>query len=256
MEHITLAENERIDDLMTHNLKIIQSDEVFSFSLDSVLLARFCNIPPKGKVLDLCSGNGVIPLLLSTRTKANLTAVEIQPRLAEMANRNVLINRLEHQIKVVQGDLREFHKEAGYGTFDAITVNPPYLPVPAGEQNINQHVAIARHEVLCTLEELFAACSRLVRTRGKIAMIHRPSRLVEIFCTMRLYRIEPKRLRFVHPRADAAANMVLIEGVRDGKPDVSLLPPLIVYESNGQYCKELLDIYTERGNISENGKYR
>jgi tRNA1(Val) A37 N6-methylase TrmN6 len=246
---VILQPNERIDDLLTEDLRIIQSDEVFSFSMDAVLLARFCNVPLRGRILDLCSGNGVVPLLLTTRTKAFIEAVEIQERLYDMARRSIALNGLEEQITVHHGDLREFHKQAGYGVYDAITVNPPYLPMHSGVQNDNEHYAIARHEVFCTLEDVIAACGKLVRTGGKVAMVHRPSRLVDILCLMRAYRLEPKRIRYVHPRAGEEANMVLVEASRDGKPEVRLLPPLIVYNENGEYCDELMKIYY--GSIKE-----
>lgn len=243
MEQIQLQAAERIDDLLTHHLKIIQSGDVFSFSMDAVLLARFCSIPARGNVLDLCTGNGVVPLLLSTRTKAKITGIEIQPRLYDMAQRSVRLNRLEQQISMFHGDLRKWHLHVGYGVYDAITVNPPYLPVTAGMQNMNEHVAAARHEVHCTLEEVIAACSRLVKAGGHVSMVHKPSRLVDIIALLRQYRLEPKRIRFVHPRAGDEANMVLIDALRDGKAEVRLLPPLIVYQSANEYCDELKGIY-------------
>ncbi|GIP41377.1 methyltransferase [Paenibacillus sp. J31TS4] len=240
---IDLLEQERIDDLLTNDLKIIQSADVFSFSMDAVLLARFAGVPKYGSILDLCTGNGVIPLLLSQRTQGDIWGVEIQERLADMAVRNVRLNGLEHRLHMRQGDLRTIHQELGHGTFDVVTVNPPYMPLRAGEQNGNSHIAAARHEIYCTLDDVAAACSRLVKFGGKVAMVHRPSRLAEILEALRRHRLEPKRIRFVHPRAEEESNMVLIEAIRDGKPDVKLLPPLIVYEQPGQYCRELLEIY-------------
>lgn len=243
MNNIQLKDRERLDDLLTNNLKIIQSDEVFSFSMDAVLLARFCSVPTKGKILDLCTGNGVIPLLLSTRTKASITGVEIQDRLFDMASRNVLINSLTEQIEMVCGDLRDFHTKVGYGLFDTVVVNPPYLPPFSGDKNINEHIAIARHEIRCTLEDVIAACSRLVRSRGRVSMVHRPSRLADMMSLMRQYRLEPKRIRFVHPRVQEEANMVLIEAMKDGKSEVRLMPPLIVYNENNEYNDELMELY-------------
>lgn len=237
-----LYPDERIDDLLTQDIGIIQSDQVFAFSLDAVLLARFCSVPFRGSIADLCTGNGVIPLLLSTRTKSSIVGVEIQPRLADMAMRNVQLNALESRIRIVEGDLKEAHLTLGRGGFDLVTVNPPYMPVTAGEQNDNIHIAAARHELYCTLDDVLAACARLVRTGGRVAMVHRPSRLVEIIMSMRKYKLEPKRIRFVHPRIGEEANMVLIEALRDGKPEVRLLPPLIVHEGE-EYCQELKDIY-------------
>ncbi|WP_425463938.1 tRNA1(Val) (adenine(37)-N6)-methyltransferase [Paenibacillus taihuensis] len=240
--HVKLEPNERLDDLLTHQLHIIQSREVFSFSMDAVLLARFAAVPPRGKMIDLCTGNGVIPLLLTTRTKATIDAVEIQPRLADMARRSVEANGLNEQIKIYEDDLREFHKQR-HGMYDVVTVNPPYMPAGTGDTNENEHFAMARHERNGTLNDIVMACARLVRTGGRVAMVHRPSRLIEILETMRKWKLEPKRIRFVHPHKDAEANMVLIEAHRDGKPDIKLLPPLIVYNDQRQYNEELIRIY-------------
>nr|WP_208420624.1 tRNA1(Val) (adenine(37)-N6)-methyltransferase [Paenibacillus lupini] len=211
-------------------LRIIQSREVFSFSLDAVLLTKFATIPKRGRIIDLCTGNGVIPMLLTTRTSAKIDAVEIQPRLADMARRSVEMNSLSEQISIIEADLKIFAKEAGNGIYDAVTVNPPYMAIQEGDQNENEHYAIARHEVHCTLDDVVHACARLVRPGGKVAMVHRPSRFIDIIETMRKYRLEPKRVQFVHPRAQGEANMVLIEAIRDGKPELRLLPPIFVYE--------------------------
>ncbi|MFC4600540.1 tRNA1(Val) (adenine(37)-N6)-methyltransferase [Cohnella hongkongensis] len=240
-EQQPLHAGERLDDLLTHQLKIIQSREVFSFSLDAVLLARFAVVPPRGRILDLCTGNGVIPMLLTTRTEAAVDGIEIQPRLADMARRSVSLNRLEGRIRIIEGDLREWKPEGEL--YDAVTVNPPYLPVTSGDRKENIHQAMARHEIGCKLEDVVAACARSVKAGGRIAMVHRPSRLADIVDLMRRYRIEPKRIRFVHPRRDAEANMILIEGTRDGRPEVRLLPPLIVYEEDGEYTQELLAVF-------------
>ncbi|MBH5320740.1 tRNA1(Val) (adenine(37)-N6)-methyltransferase [Paenibacillus sp. GSMTC-2017] len=218
---------------MDTGFKIIQSREVFSFSLDAVLLSRFANIPKYGRIADLCTGNGVIPILLTARTKAKIDAIEIQPRLADMARRSVEMNELEQQIQVIEQDLRTFPKVAGNGVYDAITVNPPYMPITAGEQNENEHYAIARHEIHCTLDELAQSCAKLLRPGGKLAMVHRPTRLLDIVETLRKWKLEPKRIQFVHPNANAEANMILIEATRDGKPDIKLLPPIMVYNDEG-----------------------
>ncbi|MEX2459935.1 MAG: tRNA1(Val) (adenine(37)-N6)-methyltransferase [Paenibacillaceae bacterium] len=228
---------------MTHQLRIIQSDEVFSFSLDAVLLARFCTVPLRGKIIDLCTGNAVIPLLLSTRTKASIHAIEIQERLADMAERSVAMNQLQGQIHIIQGDLRRAHEKLGHGAFDLVTVNPPYLPVVNGVQNSNMHFAAARHEIHCNLEEVVASCAKLIRSGGKVAMVHRPSRLADIMSLMRQYRLEPKRIRFVHPRVEEEANMVLVEAMKDGKPELRLLPPVIAFKNKNDYSDELMDIF-------------
>jgi len=243
MPKVELKAAERLDDLMANDLKIIQSDEVFCFSMDAVLLAHFCSVPARGNVLDLCTGNGVVPLILTTRTKARIQGVEIQPRLADMAARNVTLNGLDDRVEIVCGDLRTIHERLGFGRYDLVTVNPPYLPVSAGEPSRNVHYAAARHEIYCTLEDVVRACSRLVKTGGKAAIVHRPFRLIELLGLLRQYGLEPKRIRFVHPRAGAEANMVLVEAIRGGKPEVRLLPPLIVYGEDGRYCPELQRIY-------------
>ncbi|MCM3786477.1 tRNA1(Val) (adenine(37)-N6)-methyltransferase [Neobacillus mesonae] len=243
VQNVSLQPSERLDDLLTQDLRIIQSDEVFSFSMDAVLLARFAGLPKRGKILDLCTGNGVIPLLMSTRTKASIEGIEIQPRIADMARRSVMLNDLGDQIFIREGDLRELAAVAGYGVYDAITVNPPYMPLNGSDIKLNKHQAVARHEIHCTLEEVIKACMHLVRTGGKVSMVHKPQRIGEIITLMRQYRLEPKRIRMVHPKADKEANMVLIEALRDGKPDVRMLPPLIVYNEKGEYCKEIMDIY-------------
>ncbi len=234
LEQVQLRENERIDDLLTESgLKIIQSREVFSFSLDAVLLSRFASIPSKGKIADLCTGNGVIPILLSDRTKADIDAIEIQPRLVDMANRSVALNGLSDKITIIEHDLRTYYKIAGNGPYDAITVNPPYMTMASGDANENEHYAIARHEIYCTLEDVAQACARLVKPGGKVAMVHRPSRLLDIMQAFRRWKLEPKRIQFVHPNCKAEANMVLIEAMRDGKPDLKLLPPIMVYNEKG-----------------------
>ena len=247
-----LQDGERIDDLLTHRLRIIQSDEVFAFSLDAVLLARFCTVPPRGRVMDLCTGNGVIPLLLSTRTKAGIDCVEIQDRLADMAERNVFMNGLQKQIRVFHADLKTIQERTGTGGYDLVTVNPPYLPVVNGDQNRNEHIAAARHEIYCTLDDVAACCSRLLRSGGKAAMVHRPARLPDIIQCFRAHKLEPKRLRFIHPRLNAEANMVLIEAAKEGKPELRLLPPVIVHQEDGSYTEEIRSImYGEKSSLGE-----
>nr|WP_302328593.1 tRNA1(Val) (adenine(37)-N6)-methyltransferase [Salirhabdus salicampi] len=225
-------------------MRIIQSPTVFAFSLDAVLLAKFAYVPiKKGNILDLCTGNGVIPLLLSRRSYANITGVEIQERLYDMAIRNVQLNKLDNQLQMVHGDLKDVHKVLGPSHYDVVTCNPPYFPTPKkSEQNINDHLAIARHEIYCNLEDVVQSCSRLVRPGGKVAIVHRPSRLVDIITLFRKYRVEPKRVQFVYPKRGKEANTLLIEGIRDGKPDLKILPPLYVYNEHNEYTEEVHDI--------------
>ncbi|HEX6593280.1 MAG TPA: tRNA1(Val) (adenine(37)-N6)-methyltransferase [Bacillota bacterium] len=242
---VQLYDDERIDYLLANEeMKIIQSPTAFSFSLDAILLANFAYVPIKqGKILDLCTGNGVIPLLLSRRTNADIVGVEIQQRIYNMAERNVHLNDLDQQLSMIHGDLREMQPILGHSQFDVVTCNPPYFPTPAKtEHNQNEYLTIARHEVYCTLEEVVKACKLHVRPGGKVAMVHRPGRLVDIINLFRTYNLEPKRMRLVYPKRDREANMLLIEGMRDGKVDLKILPPLYIYEDDGSYTKEAEDI--------------
>lgn len=248
---VQLHQNERIDDLLTNDLKLIQSEEVFCFSLDAVLLAHFASLPKRGKFLDLCTGNGVIPILLSTRTNGHITGVDIQERLIDMAQRSVQLNGLESQIELVCGDLREIHKQLGYGTYDYITVNPPYLPPGRGKMNENPYILAARYEIYCNLNDVVAACSKLVKSGGKVAIVHRSDRLVDLIAELRAHRLEPKRMRFVHPRSDEEANMVLVEAIKDGGKEVRVLPPLIVFAEGQTYTLELQKIFG--GRIARDG---
>jgi tRNA1(Val) A37 N6-methylase TrmN6 len=238
---VQLREDERLDYLLAEDLRIIQSPSVFAFSLDAVLLAKFVNVPfQKGKLVDLCSGNGIIPMLLSTRTKASIEGVEIQERLYDMACRSVDYNQLSEQIKMIHGDLKDIAKTIGYSKYDVVTCNPPYFPTPSPEEiNKNEHYAIARHEIMCTLEDVVRVSSQLLRQGGKAAFVHRPGRLMDILSLMRQYRIEPKRLQFIYPKTGKEANTILIEGIKDGSPDLKILPPLVVYNEQNEYNPEI-----------------
>ncbi|NRD77452.1 tRNA1(Val) (adenine(37)-N6)-methyltransferase [Bacillus sp. BRMEA1] len=241
---VKLKEDERLDYLLAENLRIIQSPSVFAFSLDAVLLARFVYVPiQKGNLIDLCSGNGVIPLFLSARTKGKITGVEIQERLYDMAVRSIEYNKLDEQITMVHGDIKEMPQTLGYGKFDIVTCNPPYFTTPPqGEINLNEHLAIARHEIHCTLEDAIKAASDLLRQGGKAAFVHRPGRLLDMVTLMRKYRLEPKRLQFVYPKQGKEANTMLVEAIKDGSPDLKIIPPLTVYQENGEYTKEISEI--------------
>lgn len=242
---IELVGDERLDYLLAEDLRIIQSPSVFAFSLDAVLLARFVHVPYwKGNIIDLGTGNGIIPLLLSTRTKAQITGVEIQERLYDMAKRSVSYNQLNEQIQVINGDLKAMPEELGYGKFDVVTCNPPYFPISSDRSIINEKepFAIARHEIHCTLEDVIRVSASLLRPGGKAAFVHRPGRIVDILTLMKKYKLEPKRLRFVYPKLGKEANTVLVEGIKDGNPDIKILPPLIVYDDKGEYTGEVKEI--------------
>ncbi len=241
---VKLIGDERLDYLLAENLRIIQSPSVFSFSLDAVLLSRFAYMPiQKGNIIDLCTGNGIVPLILSTRTKGQITGVEIQERLYDMAVRSVQYNKLDHQIKFIHADLKNMPEELGYGKFDVVTCNPPYFKTPQKDkQNLNEHFAIARHEILCTLEDVVKVSSQLVKQGGKVAIVHRPGRLVDLVELMRKYGLEPKRLQFVYPKQGKEANTVLIEGIKGGQADLKLLPPIFVYDEQHEYTPVIKEI--------------
>lgn len=236
-----LVDDERLDYLLAEDLRIIQSPSVFSFSLDAVLLARFAYVPLKrGKIVDLCTGNGAIPLFLSARTEMPIIGVELQERLANMAKRSISYNELEHRIDIIQGDVKDIPAQLGIEKFDVVTCNPPYFPAhELSDKNISEHMAIARHELHLTLDESVAAASKLLKQGGKAAFVHRAGRLIDIITAMRANRLEPKRVRLVYPKAGKEANTLLIEGIKDGKPDLKILPPLIVYGADGEYTEEV-----------------
>ncbi|WP_336637180.1 tRNA1(Val) (adenine(37)-N6)-methyltransferase [Lysinibacillus fusiformis] len=239
-----LKGDERLDYLLAENLRIIQSPSVFSFSLDAVLLSKFVNIPShKGNIVDLCSGNGVIPLFLSARTKGQITGVELQPRLLDMAERSVRYNQLENQIQMILGDVKEIPKQLGIEKYDVVTCNPPYfLAHEASDKNLSEHHAIARHELHLTLEEAIQSASKLLKQGGKAAFVHRPGRLLDIVTAMRANRLEPKRMQLIYPKEGKEANTLLIEGIKDGKPDLKILPPLYVYNEKNEYTAEVREI--------------
>lgn len=240
-----LQDDERLDYLVAdESMQIIQSPTIFSYSLDAILLADFTYVPiKKGELLDLCSGNGIIPLLLSKRTRGNLYGLEIQKRLANMATRSVELNNLTNQINIIEGDLKDRHSELQQSNFDVVTCNPPYFKTPNdNEKNKNEHLTIARHEIHCSLEDVIKACKLYVRPGGKVSLVHRPGRLVDIIALMREYKIEPKRLRFVYSKFGRSAIMILIEGIRDGKADLDILPPLYLYNEDDTYTEEATKI--------------
>ncbi|WP_215145826.1 tRNA1(Val) (adenine(37)-N6)-methyltransferase [Exiguobacterium qingdaonense] len=238
---VTFKDGERLDDLLGRPGKIIQSDDVFSFSLDAVLLAEFVWVPiQKGKLVDLCAGTGAIPLFLSYRTKGTIMGVEIQSKLVDMANRSMAVNRLEERIQIVEGDVKTAAAQLGHAQYDVVTCNPPYfLANDTSLRNQNEHHTIARHEVLCTLEDCMKAAGQLVKPGGKVAFVHRPERLLDILTLMRAYRIEPKRMQLVYPKVGREANTLLIEGSKDGKAGLKILPPFVVYEEDDTYTEAM-----------------
>lgn len=243
-EEIKLKINERIDDLQRNGYKIIQDPGRFCFGMDAVLLSGFANVPAGGSMVDMGTGTGIIPILMAAKTEAaHLTGLEIQEESADMAERSVLLNKLQGRVDIVNGDIKNVENIFPRGQMDAVTCNPPYMTAGKGLANPDAPKAIARHEILCTLDDVVSAARYLLKSQGAFYMVHRPLRLVEIFSDMRKYGIEPKRMRLVYPYADKEPNMVLIEGRKGGKPELRVEKPLVIYEEPGKYTKEIYEIY-------------
>ena len=244
---IKLNANERLDDVQRCGYEIIQNTEIFCFGIDAVLLSAYAKVLPGEKVLDLGCGNGVIPILMKARNAAapgaHYTGLEIQEINVDMARRSVIHNGIERDVEIVHGDIKEASGIFGGASFDVITTNPPYMNENHGLTNPESHKAIARHEILCTLEDVIRESAKVLRPGGRFYMVHRPHRLTEIIMLMKQYRVEPKRMRFVHPYADKDANMVLIEGIRGARPMVKVENPLIIYSGRNEYTEDLLKIY-------------
>lgn len=247
MGEVKIYPEERVDDLQTPSgLRLIQNPRWFCFGVDAVLLSDFAAkaVKPKALVLDMCTGNGIVPLLLSEKSAASaIDGLEIQEPVTEMACRSIALNKLESKIKITLGDLKNSPEIYGKCVFDTVTCNPPYKEKSGGLKNAADTVTIARHEICCSLEDIIENSEKVLKPYGKLCLIHRPERLADIICLMRKYRIEPKRLRFVHPSPSKIPTMVLIEGAKYGNPKLFFEPPLYIHDSSGNYSDEIQQIY-------------
>ena len=244
MNNVICGEDERIDDLQRNGYRIIQKKKGFCFGMDAVLLSGFAQVKDGEVAVDLGTGTGIIPILLEAKTKGkHFTGLEIQKEVAEMAERSVRLNHLEDRVDIVRGDIKEASRLFGKASFDVVTSNPPYMNDNHGLKNPDLPKAIARHEVFCTLDDVCREASLLLRSGGRFYMVHRPHRLAEIITALKTYRLEPKRMKLVHPFADKDANMVLIEAVRGGRSMIKVEAPVIVYQKPGVYTQEIYDIY-------------
>jgi tRNA1(Val) A37 N6-methylase TrmN6 len=241
---ILLRPGERLDDLHRNNYKIIQNTNKFCFGMDAVLLSGFAKVMPGDKVLDLGTGTGIIPILLEAKTKGeHYTGLEIQEESADMAKRSVAINKLEDKVDIIVGDIKEASVIFGRASFDVVTSNPPYMNSNHGIVNPGEAKAIARHEILCTLDDVIREASRVLKPGGRFYLVHRPFRLVEIISTLTEYKLEPKRMKLVHPYIDKEPNMVLIECMKGAKSMIKIEAPLIVYKEPNIYTDEIYNIY-------------
>ena len=235
---------ERLDELQRNGYVILQDPERFCFGMDAVLLSGFAKVKVGEHVLDLGTGTGILPLLLAAKTQAShFVGLEIQTESADMAARSVALNHLEQKIEIRNGDIKDASEIFGASSFDVITTNPPYMIDRHGLSCANQAKAVARHEILCTLDDVLRESAKILKPKGRFYMVHRPFRLAEILSKMVHYGIEPKRMRLVYPFADKKPNMVLLEGIKGANSRLSVEKPLIVYKENGVYTDEIYDLY-------------
>lgn len=228
------------------DLYIVQDNEMFNFSLDSVLLPNFVTINPTAKnILDIGCGNAPIPIILSTKTKAQIIGVEIQKEVYELAKESIKINKLENQITIINDDIKNLKNKIPTETFDIITCNPPYFKLSENSKlNQSNYKTIARHEVSLDLDTIFSIAKKLLKNQGNIAIVHRPERLTKILNTMQKYNIEPKKIQFIYPKKNKEANILLIEGKKNGKPGLKILPPIYSHTENGEYTEEIKKFFS------------
>ena len=244
MQEELLLPGERLDDLQRNGYKIIQNPQKFCFGMDAVLLSGFAKVKPGETVIDLGTGTGIIPILLEAKSRGqHFVGLEIQEESADMAARSVAYNGLENKISIQVGDIKDAAKQFGASSFDVVTSNPPSMTKNHGLVNDGDAKTIARHEILCDLEDVISSTAKLLKPGGRCYFVHRPFRLVEILSLMSQYKIEPKRMQLVYPYVDKEPNMVLIEGLRGGKSRLTVEKPLIVYKEPGVYMPEIYDIY-------------
>lgn len=243
---VVIGPEERVDDLIIDQLKVIQHEEEFCFSLDAILLSHFATVKPEIKAVDLGTGTGVIALLLAARGAQHVTGVELSPSMADMAKRSVTLNKLEEKVAIMQGDLCKVKDILPSDSYDLVVSNPPYRPVGGGYMSPNDKVAQAKHEVTATLNDVVNAARYLLKyRRGRFAMVHLPERMAEILTAMSHAGIEPKRLQLVYSSIDKKPTMLLVEGIRGAKPGLEVLPPLVVYKPDGSYSNEIMQYYKE-----------
>ena len=237
---------ESIIPLLNKNLKIIQRSDYFNFSIDSLLISEFINIQKNTKkILDLGTGNAAIPLFLSKKTSAKIYGIEIQEISYNLALRNININSLNEQIYIIYDNMKNYLKYFNVGSFDIVISNPPFFKINENTNFLNEleQLSIARHEVKINLEELIKIASKLVKDRGYFYLVHRADRLSEILNNLLNYRFEAKKIKFCYTTKYKNAKIVLIEAIKNGKPGLTILPPLIINKENGEYTDDILKMF-------------
>ena len=243
-ENIELLQDESIDDLQLDNLYLIQKKQGFRFGVDAVLLSNFAKVKNKHRVVDLCTGTGIVPFLTYGKYKPKeIVGIEIQEDMVDMALRSAKYNEIDDIVTFKNIDLKDLKSLSALGTFDVLTVNPPYKLNNSGIVNPDDKLAIARHEIMCTLEDVIAASRKLLKDNGRMFIVHRPERLIDIFELMRKYKIEPKRVQMVQPNINKSPNIVLVEGQRDGGAFLKWEKPIYVYNEDGSYSDDINKIY-------------
>lgn len=239
-----LLDGETLDDLQIGGLYIIQKRDGFRFGVDAVLLSDFAKDTRSQSTLDLCTGNGIVPILLSAKTDTpRICGLEIQSEVCDIAKRSVELNNLQSRIEITEGDLKNAVEIYGKGSFDKITCNPPYMKKGAGLLGEADSKTIARHEVLCTLEDVISVSAKLLIPMGRLYMVHRPSRMADIFCLMRKYSLEPKSIQMVAPAPQKAPNLMLISAAKGAGEELKCLPTIYVYNAAGEFSDEINKIY-------------
>jgi len=243
-EMISLAENERIDQLALSGVQIVQSTDTFRFGIDAVLLAHFPKIPARGRIVDLCAGNGAVGLLASELTTAQIVEIELQEKLSALTEKSIALNGLTERMSVITDDLKNSLQHLQPSSVDLIFCNPPYFKANTGAQNVNPHHDMARHELTMTFDDIATVSRQLLKDKGHLALVHRPERFFEIIEKLRAANLQPKRIQFVYPKADTSANLVLIDAIKNGSENgEKFLPPLVVYDAEGNYTPQLTEIY-------------
>ncbi|MGJ5713472.1 tRNA1(Val) (adenine(37)-N6)-methyltransferase [Staphylococcus auricularis] len=238
-----LLPNERLDYLLKENLRIIQNDDVFSFSTDALLLGHFTSVRKHDRIMDLCSGNGVVALLLSDKGTQDIEAVEIQSQLVDMAQRSITYNGLGSRIHMRHLDLRDVRQHYAPSQFSLITCNPPYFKTNQRHQHLKEAHKIARHEVMCTLDDCCMAARHLLKEGGRFIMVHRAERFMDVVETMRTYRLEPKKVHFIYSKPDRSAQTIVVEARKGGNQGLEIAPPFYIYDVTGAYTPEMREIY-------------